>query len=320
MKKPNIKAVVAAVIAIALIAAASAFAVNHFQKKQDNIKSNETSQSLNEAETTNFDETVNPENVEWNGDEFKKETNTELVNILLIGHDRREAEDRQRSDAMILCSLNPATSEIAVISFLRDLYVQIPGYEDNRLNAAYAYGGFKLLKETFELNFGIKVDGCLESDFEGFEKIIDTVGGVEIELTAEEAKIVGGNATEGLCTLNGEQALIYARIRKIDSDFQRTERQRNIMNSVFNKAKTYSLTELAMFFNEILPLMSTDMTEDEIMSLALTCASSFSELKIKSYAVPSEGNYKNATIRGMAVLVPDLYEIKKLIFEEYLPI
>ncbi len=320
MKKTNIKAVVAAVIAIALVVTASAFAVNHFQKKQDNIKSNGTSQSLNEAETTNFDETVNPEDVEWNGEEFKEETNTELVNILLIGQDRREGEDRQRSDAMILCSLNPATSEIAVISFLRDLYVQIPGYEDNRLNAAYAYGGFELLKETFELNFGITVDGCLESDFEGFEKIIDTVGGVEIELTAEEAKIVGGNATEGLCTLNGEQALIYARIRKIDSDFQRTERQRNIMNAVFDKAKTYSLTELAIFFNEILPLMSTDMTEDKIMSLALTYASSFSELKIKSCAVPSEGNYKNATIRGMAVLVPDLYEIKKLIFEEYLPI
>ncbi len=236
---------------------------------------------------------------------------------MLIGQDRREGEDRQRSDAMILCSFNPETSKLSMISFLRDLYVQIPGYDDNRLNAAYAYGGFELLKETLELNFGITVDGCLESDFEGFEKIIDTIGGVEIVLTKEESEIVGAN--EGVCTLNGNQALTYARIRKIDSDFQRTERQRKIMNSVFEKAKTYSLTELAMFFSEIFPLMSTDMTDDEVMTLALTLASSFEELETQSHSIPSQGNYENATIRGMAVLVPNLYEIKKLIFEEYLP-
>lgn len=74
-----------------------------------------------------------------------------------------------------------------------------------------------------------------------------------------------------------------------------------------------------MFFSEIFPLMSTDMTDDEVMTLALTLASSFGELKTQSYSIPSQGNYENATIRGMAVLVPNLYEIKKLIFEEYLP-
>ena len=285
--------------------------------RSDKTAENTTTATQNNNTSVADGNTLNPEDVIWNGEKYEPRDNTGLINILLIGQDRREGEGRQRSDAMILCSFNPETNKMAMISFLRDLYVQIPGYEDNRLNAAYAYGGFDLLKETLELNFGITVDGCFESDFEGFEKIIDTVGGVDIELTAAEADIVG--ASEGLCTLNGKQALTYARIRKIDSDFQRTSRQRKIMGAVFEKAKGYSLTELAMFFGEILPLMATDMTEDQIMSLALTFAASFQSLETESFIVPAEGTYKNEMIRGMAVLVPDLAEIRKLIFEEYLP-
>lgn len=317
--KKSFKITTVILIAVALIAG-TVLAVNHFSDKTDSDNETTTSETQTEESVSATDNVLNPEDVEWNGDDFEALNNDGLVNILLIGQDKREGESRQRSDAMILCSFNSETNKLSMISFLRDLYVQIPGYEDNRLNAAYAYGGFDLLKETLALNFGITVDGCLESDFEGFKKIIDTVGGVDIELTAEEAEIVGNGATEGLCNLDGEQALTYARIRKIDSDFQRTSRQRKIMGAVFEKAKTYSLPELAVFFSEILPLMSTDMTEDEIMTLALTLASSFSEIETSSYIVPSEGTYKNAVIRGMAVLVPDLYEIKKLIFEEYLPI
>ncbi len=279
-----------------------------------------TTETQNQTSESTTLEVIDPEDIDWNADSFKALNNDGLINILLIGQDRREGESRQRSDAMILCSINPETSKLSMISFLRDLYVQIPGYEDNRLNAAYAYGGFDLLKKTLNLNFGISVDGCFESDFDGFKKIIDTVGGVEIVLTAKEAEIVGNGASEGLCALDGEQALTYARIRKIDSDFQRTSRQRKIMGAVFEKAKTYTLPELAMFFSEIMPLMATDMTEDEIMTLALNLASSFSEIETSSYIVPAEGTYKNAMIRGMAVLVPDLAKIKKLIFEEYLPI
>lgn len=316
--KKSFKITAVILIAVALIAG-TVTAVNLFSDKTESDNEITTSETQTAETVSATDNVLNPEDIEWNGDEFEALNNDGLVNILLIGQDKREGESRQRSDAMILCSFNPETNKLSMISFLRDLYVQIPGYEDNRLNAAYAYGGFDLLKETLALNFGITVDGCLESDFEGFKKIIDTVGGVDIELTSAEAEIVGNGATEGVCTLNGEQSLTYARIRKIDSDFQRTARQRKIMGAVFEKAKTYTLSELAMFFSEILPLMATDMTDDEIMTLAMTLASSFSEIEISSYTVPAEETYKNAMIRGMAVLVPDLYEIKKLIFEEYLP-
>jgi LCP family protein required for cell wall assembly len=286
--------------------------------KKENPESDET--SLVQTTTSVAEDVIAPEDVTWNGDMFEAINNDGLLNILLIGQDRRPDEGRQRSDCMILCSLNPETKELSMISFLRDLYVQIPGHSDNRLNAAYVYGGFDLIKETLEHNFGVAVDGCLEVDFDSFEQIVDILGGVEIELTSAEAEIVGSGAKEGLCHLNGAQALTYTRIRKIDSDFQRTARQRTLLNAVFSKMKGCTVTELMTVVGEILPLMTTDMTDEELMSFAFNLASSLSELKIENYGVPSSGNYQNATINGMAVLVPDLYEIKKLIFEEYLPV
>lgn len=311
------KKIIIFIAVIALIAAVFSIAVTVSKSKTDN--SNETS-DIPTANTTALPDTINPEDIDWNGDKFTADDDDNLFNILLIGQDRRPDEGRQRSDAMILCSFNYETNELAMISFLRDLYVQIPGYSANRLNAAYAFGGFPLIKQTFNENFGVSIDGCLEVDFDSFETIIDILGGVDIELTAAEAQIVGGDAHEGFCLLNGEQALVYTRTRKIDSDFQRTERQRTLLSSVFTKMKDCTMAELMSLVGQILPLMTTDMSDDVLLSFAANLASSLSELKIENYGVPSQGNYKNETINGMAVLVPDLYEIKKLIFEEYLPL
>lgn len=313
----NIRAVISIITVIVLISGVALFSGCSLFSEKEQQNADETSAQTTVSVT---DDVIEPEDVTWNGDMFEAINNDGLLNILLIGQDRRPDEGRQRSDCMILCSLNPETNELSMISFLRDLYVQIPGYSDNRLNAAYVFGGFDLIKETFNHNFGVNIDGCLEVDFDSFEQIVDILGGVEIELTSTEAQIVGSGATEGLCHLNGAQALTYTRIRKIDSDFQRTARQRTLLNAVFSKMKGCGLTELMTLVSEILPLMTTDMTDDELMSLAFNLASSLSELKIENYGVPSSGNYQNATINGMAVLVPDLYEIKKLIFEEYLPV
>lgn len=319
-KNKNLKGIIVIAIVIALIIGAAVTAGFHFSSNNNKGNIFETSTSDTETSAIDSNNVITPEDIEWNGDKFKADDDDKLFNILLIGQDRRPDEGRQRSDAMILCSFNYETNELAMISFLRDLYVQIPGYSDNRLNAAYVYGGFPLITQTFEKNFGVSVDGCLEVDFDSFEQIIDILGGVEIELTAAEAQIIGGDAHEGTCHLNGEQALTYTRIRKIDSDFQRTERQRDLLSSMFVKMKDCTLPELMELVNEILPLMATDMTDEDLLSFAASFASSLSELKIENYGVPSDGNYKNATINGMAVLVPDLYEIKKLIFEEYLPL
>lgn len=261
-------------------------------------------------------DTVSPKDVEWGLVEPLDDE--DLVNILLVGQDRRPGEGRQRSDSMIIVSMNPDTKEISMVSFLRDLYVRIPGYTDNRLNASYAFGGFDLLKETLTENFGVHVDACFEVDFNGFESVIDAVGGVDVELSAAEARIVGVSA--GMNHLDGEHALKYARIRKLDSDFGRTGRQRNVLMSVFEKARRSNLSELISLAKALIPQLTTDQSTVQILSLI---GSGYTILRgdeeIESYYVPADNAYYNATIRGMMVLVPNLQMIRGSM-EDYFPL
>lgn len=178
---------------------------------------------------------VKPEDIGWG--EIEPFLDDKLINILLVGQDRYVGTARQRSDTMLLCSINPETKKVSMISFLRDLYVQIPGgYSDNRLNAAYAFGGFPLLVDAFYTNFGVTIDGCFEVDLAGFRSIVDILDGVDVTLTAREAEVVGVGSEEKLYHLNGKEALSYAQIRKLDSDFGRTQRQRNVTER-YNKLK-----------------------------------------------------------------------------------
>lgn len=320
--KKGMKAFVA-IILILLIAFLSVVVIaNHYLNKINRVGDVEPIPADQEDFVTDvYDpllEVIDPADVDWSDGNYNGK-DEHLINILLVGQDRRPGQGRQRSDSMILCSFNPETNQLSMISFLRDLYVQIPGYSDNRLNAAYVFGGFPLLKETLNKNFGVTVDGCVEVDFSGFKYVIDLVGGVDVELTAAEAKIVGDGATAGVCHLDGDHALIYARIRKIDSDFGRTSRQRNVLNAIFKKVKNLSVSEILGLVDDVLPIIATDMSNSQITSLAVKYAPALAGLNIQTYSVPPKGAYKNAMIRGMAVLVPDLYTIKKTIFEEYLP-
>ena len=243
----------------------------------------------------------------------------DLLNILLVGQDRRPGQGRQRSDSMIVISVNSATKKVSMISFLRDLYVQIPGYTDNRLNAAYVFGGFPLLKNTLLTNFGITVDGCFEVDFDGFRALIDQIGGVEITLTAAEASRIGHAVHEGVNVLNGERALAYARIRKIDSDFQRTDRQRKVLMAAFAKIKTKSPGEILSLLDGALPYLTTDMSNTQIYALAAKLIPMATSAQVNTCYVPPSGTYSNVYIRGMAVLYPNLSAIRQILKNEYLP-
>ena len=113
---------------------------------------------------------------------------------------------------------------------------------------------------------------------------------------------------------------MYARIRKLDNDFGRTNRQRNVVKAVFNQVKNCSVSELMNLVNTVLPLVTTDMSNYQITSLAMQYAPALANLKMSAHSIPASGTYTNAMIRGMAVLVPNLYEAKKVLFEEYLPL
>ena len=235
------------------------------------------------------------------------------THILLIGQDRREEEPRSRSDCMILCSFVPEKGILTMTSFLRDLYVRIPGYGCNRLNAAYAFGGMPLIRETFRDNFGISVDGCVEVDFSQFAQLIDLLGGVTITLRQDEAAHInaetpGSSLSSGQQLLNGAEALAYCRIRNLDEDgdFSRTDRQRNLLTALLKRCINASVPEMLQLFRKAAPLVSTDIRKTELFTLVRQISPLLSRLTVTSQRIPAEGTYSHRIIDGMAVLVTDL--------------
>ena len=233
-----------------------------------------------------------------------------VKNILLLGVDARsnESAEQTRSDTMMLVSVDSKHHAIKLVSFLRDTWVYIPSLEhEQRLNAACSDGGYKNVVETIEYNFGVKIDGYVVTDFEMFKVLVDSLGGVNVDVTEKEAKEVTnhpkryGNVTleAGDNKLTGEQALAYCRIRKIDTDFVRTQRQRTVMSAILKKALTNPFKLYKMAYNSA-PYIETDLSKGELMGIvskAGTCVAN-----IHQTSIPFDGTWDYATIWGNSVI------------------
>lgn len=256
-----------------------------------------------------------------------------VTNILLIGNDSRENGEDGRSDAMILLSISNKTKKIYMTSLLRDMYVEIPGHKDNRLNAAYSYGGAELLMETIEKNFDIHISRYVLVNFEAFANLVDAVGGVDLELTGKEVEYVNGYLVEynillgrpegtdyfddlsgGMVHLNGPQALAYCRNRYIGTDFGRTERQRKVLTEVIHKLPKGVLTNPKGLIDGLMPNLTTNLTQAECYRLSLM-APKILTYDIIQNSIPMEGTYKDATHRKMSVLEVDFEANKKFLQE-----
>ncbi|NLC25191.1 MAG: hypothetical protein GX777_00980 [Fastidiosipila sp.] len=178
-----------------------------------------------------------------------------IENILIIGTDT--ATFSGRSDVMIIASLNHNSRKLNLVSLYRAANVNIPGYGQNLLNAAYAFGGANLLIRTIENNFRIPINGYVIFNFNSFIKAIDVMGGVNLYLSNAEAAALGMNPGNNWAT--SSQALRYARLRKIDSDFYRMGRQRQVLNSVLNQLSASSATTIYNVSTVILPSVVTNM-------------------------------------------------------------
>ena len=246
----------------------------------------------------------------------------DVYNILLIGSDTRESGEVGRSDAMILVSINQKTQTIYLTSFLRDCYVSIPGYGNTRLNHAFAYGGPDLLEKTLEQNFKVHVDRYVAVDFFSFMDVIDTLGGVYINVSEDEQKVTNNYIwsmnklmdedwsndylwSSGWQKLNGKQALCYARNRYTGNDYERTARQRAIINQIIDGAMQASPATLVDLAQVILPQVTTDMTKSEILGYAANVAA-YLGYDIQQQQIPTSGTYSSATISGMSVISLDL--------------
>lgn len=249
----------------------------------------------------------------------ERSSRSATINILLIGQDRRPGQKkRARSDAMILCTVNQSTKTVTLTSFMRDMYVQIPGKKSNRINAAYALGGTNLLNRCIDHNFGVTVDGNVVVDFAAFMDAIDLAGGVDVELTAKEAAYLNSvtykdqqhwetGLEEGVNHLDGNRALAYARIRKLSgNDFGRTQRQRKVLSALFEKISKLTLPEIYRLFKGLSEQISTDMTKGQLIGYAMELLPDIKNFQIETQQIPAAGTYRSATIDGMQVLVPDL--------------
>ena len=269
--------------------------------------------TIAETEQTDFTEPAATQSQIVNVDATipqEQQEEEEIVNILLVGQDA--GSGHTRADTIILCSFNKTNKTVAMISFLRDLYVKIPGYEDNRINAAHSFGGIELLKETLYENFGVEVDGTVQVDFNKFESIIDTMGGVPMDLTAAEAGYVNKHTgqyvlSEGTHVLNGKQALVFARNRHdIDGDFSRTNRQRKLLKQLIETYKDKHVLEMVSLLCDIIPLIKTDISKIDLTAYTFSLFPMLSSAEIRTLAIPVEDGYYNADIGGKFVLVPDV--------------
>lgn len=250
-----------------------------------------------------------------------------VVNILLIGNDSRENGEDGRSDAMILLSISSRTKTIYMTSLLRDMYVDIPGHDGNRLNAAYSFGGAELLMETVSQNFDIPVNRYMLVNFEAFANLVDAVNGIDLELSKGEIEYVNGYLWEynmltgredgtdnmdpsvaengpALVHLNGPQALAYSRNRYIGTDFGRTERQRKVLTEVIHKLPGAMLTNAGGLVDGLMPNLTTNLTKDECFRLSLM-AGKLLTYDIVSDSIPQPNTYRDVTIRKMEVLEVD---------------
>ncbi|MBQ8621203.1 MAG: LCP family protein [Oscillospiraceae bacterium] len=254
----------------------------------------------------------------------------QVINILLVGQDRRGGTYNSHSDSTILCTIDRVNKKLTMTSFMRDMYVQIPDYYPWKINVAYMIGGASLLNDTLEYNFGVRADHTVAVDFSGFQKIIDLVGGLDIELTQKEANYLNRRGlwdvdessagtwslTEGVNHMDGAQTLAYSRIRAIGDDFERTNRQRKVLTLLVEKTKTLNIMEIYDLVNEFLPLVATDMDNIEIMSYAVTLLPILKDLEIVTQRIPADGTYTYQSIAGPgSCIVPNMEKNRQILID-----
>ncbi len=259
-------------------------------------------------------------------DESSLYQSEDVRNILFIGSDARSEIGGQRSDTMMLFSIDKKHRKLKLTSFLRDSYVCIPssGYW-NKLNAAFSYGGVQLAIDTLEYNFKVKIDDYILVDFDAFEKFIDLLGGLTIEgVTKAEAKYlreeVKIKAKAGTNHFNGWHTLWYCRIRYLDDDFNRTARQRKVISAIIKEITKTNPIKLMQIMEEVLPMIETNITRNELVSLAVSALVSYLHYDILQSRVPATGTWSNRSISGVGdVLYMDMDEnvslLKNFVFD-----
>lgn len=243
-----------------------------------------------------------------------------VKNIMLLGVDARPGETISRADTMMMVSIDKAHKEIKLTSFLRDSYVEIPGHGMNKLNAACSEGGVQLVLDTIEYNYNVNINNYAAVNFEAFQELIDALGGVDVAVTPREASYLNRTWYKWSLTgkriqftsgqnvhMDGEHALMFCRIRKLDSDIQRTRRQRLVISAVKDKLSTASFGDILKAVRSSLPYVQTDLSSESLLWLAIRSAS-YKNYEILQKTIPAVGTYQDQYTNAGDSLVFDINE------------
>ena len=261
----------------------------------------------------------------------------ETVNFLLIGSDKRSGTSF-RTDTMVIAILRPNDGQVSLISIPRDLWVSIPGWENQRINTAYQHGelngypggGPGLLKDTIQYNLGIRIDHTAMVDFDGFRKIVDTLGGVDVPVSCPytdwhlidptfdpeiEANWSLYTVDSGVIHMDGDLALWYARSRQKSSDFDRGRRQQEVLRALFAQTlQTVTLSRIPELYNNFKDTVTTDLGLADILQLSLY-APKMTSADIRSYYIRPPYVTSWITDQGAYVLLPNTDLLPQLLTE-----
>ncbi|MHC1685678.1 MAG: LCP family protein [Clostridiaceae bacterium] len=271
---------------------------------------------------------INKSNLNISSDaQDMQETHDDVINIALYGLDSRaENNDGSRSDSIMVLTIDKTKNKIKISSIVRDTYVNIPGRGMDKINHAYAFGGPELAISTINNNFGLAIQDFVTVDFFGLAKVVDSIGGVQLDIQSDEiqhmnkyideiSSLEGVNAdyitNSGKQNVSGIQAVAYARVRyTAGGDFKRAERQRVLLMTIFEKIKTMNKTQYIDVINQLLPNVKTNMSSTNLISLAVDVLSSGNST-IEQMKFPLDKNSGGQTINGVYYYVTDLDESKK---------
>lgn len=246
------------------------------------------------------------------------------LNVLLLGTDSRVLHEPARTDTMIICSINKVTGNVKLTSIMRDTDVSFEGHNGTRINNAFFYGGANLAMKVVNEYFGMNIQHYVYVDFSGFAKIAEAIGGVDMQITENEMKHINHNVAEQYhllinqgkmeydaaeaeyyatkletfttdgtpVHLNGMQTLGYARIRKLDSDYGRTERQRKVLNALMGKMQNASITELTNMAVSNAKYYATNLSLNQLLELAQVVLNRTDFTQAQSMYLPVQGSYK----------------------------
>lgn len=264
---------------------------------------------------------ADPMEVQKQDYEFNGQKNLDKVNVLLLGVDARPDEGKSRTDSIMVAQYDPKEGTAKLISIMRDIYSEIPGYKNYKINTAFYLGGPELLRETLKNNFDLDVEYYAIIDFTGFEKMVDVLApdGIEIDVEKNMSANIGVSLDSGLQKLNGKELLGYARFRKdAEADFGRVRRQQQIIKTMSNELlSTNGALKLPKLIGTVQPYVQTNFQSADLFNLVKDIALEPPQT-VETLTIPVENSYTNVRYEGVGMALDIDFEENKEVIKSFL--